>query len=193
MLPAVATSRATPESSGGSGSWLVLIYRIPSEPTRLRATVWRRIKALGAVYLQNSVAALPHTPANERALRKLQREIVGMDGTGVLLESSVLSGEQSVLGSFQAARTDEYEEIVDRCEGFLAEVEKEYAKNHFTYAELEENEVDYTKLVNWLEKVKARDRFGAPGRDEADAALARCEQALEEYAARVYAEEPEGH
>ncbi len=30
-----------------------------AEPTRLRSTVWRRLKALGAVYLQNSVAALP--------------------------------------------------------------------------------------------------------------------------------------
>jgi hypothetical protein len=191
MLPDVTESRTPTEP--GTGSWLVLIYRVPSEPTRLRATVWRRLKALGAVYLQNSAATLPHTPANERALRKLQREIVQMDGTGVLLESAVLSGEQSVLKIFQAARSDEYEEIVDRCEGFLAEVEKEYAKSHFTYAELEENEVDYTKLVNWLAKVKSRDQFDAPGRAEADAALAKCEQVLEEYAARVYAEEPEGH
>lgn len=194
MLPVVADTRARPEPPGsGTGSWLLLIYRVPSEPTRLRATVWRRLRALGAVYLQNSVATLPRTPANERGLRKLQREIVGMDGTGVLIESTVLAGEQNVLNTFQAARSDEYEEIVDRCEGFLAEIEKEYTKNHFTYAELEENEVDYTKLVNWLEKVRSRDTFDAPGRAEAEAAVARCEQVLEEYAARVYAEEPEGH
>jgi hypothetical protein len=194
MLPHVTGTRARNERSGpGTGGWLLLVYRVPSEPTRLRATVWRRLKALGAVYLQNSVATLPDTPANERALRKLQREIVGMDGTGVLLRSNVLSGERSVLSIFQAARSDEYEEIVDRCEGFLAEVQNEYIKNHFTYAELEENEVDYTKLVNWLEKVKARDQFGAPGGAEAAAALAKCEQVLEEYSARVYAEEPEGH
>jgi len=194
MLPDVTETPATSEPPGsGAGAWLVLIYRVPSEPTRLRATVWRRLKALGAVYLQNSAATLPRTPANERALRKLQREIVGMDGTGVLLDAAVMAGDQSVLSTFQAARTDEYEEIVDRCEGFLAEVEKEYAKAHFTYAELEENEVDYTKLVNWLEKVKSRDRFTAPGRAEAEAALGKCEQVLEEYAARVYAEESEGH
>jgi hypothetical protein len=39
-------------------SWLVLVYRVPSEPTRLRAAVWRRLKALGAVYLANSVAIM---------------------------------------------------------------------------------------------------------------------------------------
>jgi len=173
--------------------WLVLVYRIPSEPTRLRATAWRRLKALGAIYLQNSVAALPKSSAAERSLRKLQHEIVGMAGTAVLMESSVLVGESNVLATFQAARTDEYEEIVDRCEGFLVELEKEYVKSHFSYAELEENEVDYTKLLNWFEKVRARDEFDAPGRAEAEASLQKCEQALEDYAARVYAEEPEGH
>jgi DNA-binding transcriptional regulator PaaX len=173
--------------------WLVLVYRIPSEPTRLRATVWRRLKALGAIYLQNSVAALPAGQTAERALRKLRHEILQMSGSAILMSSSVLVGESNVLATFQAARAEEYDEIVDRCEGFLAELENEYVKSHFSYAELEENEVDYTKLVNWLEKVRARDRFGAPGSAEAESALLRCEQALEAYASRVYAEEPEGH
>ncbi len=174
-------------------SWYILIYRIPSEPTRLRATAWRRLKALGAVYLQNSVAALPVSPPAERALRKLQHDIVEMSGTAILIESTVLVGEANVLSIYQAARRDEYEEIVDRSEGFLAELQKEYEKNHFSYAELEENEVDYTKLVNWFGKVRARDEFDAPGRAEAEEALKRCEIALEAYAARVYAEVPEGH
>ena len=173
--------------------WLVLVYRIPSEPTRLRATVWRRLKALGAIYLQNSVAALPAGQTAERALRKLRHDILQMSGSAILMSSSVLVGESNVLATFQAARAEEYDEIVDRCEGFLAELENEYVKSHFSYAELEENEVDYTKLVNWLEKVRARDRFGAPGSAEAESALLRCEQALEAYASRVYAEEPEGH
>jgi DNA-binding transcriptional regulator PaaX len=174
-------------------AWIVLVYRVPSEPTRLRATVWRRLKALGAIYLQNSVAALPDDVASERALRKLRHEIVEMNGTAALLRSEVLAGDAGVVGAFQAARTDEYEEIIDRCQGFLRELEKEYTEEHFSYAELEENEVDYTKLVNWLEKVQARDRFGAPKRAEAESAVASCAQALEDYAARVYAEEPEGH
>ncbi len=55
--------------------WLLLVYRVPSEPSRLRATVWRRIKSLGAIYLQSSAAALPASVAAERALRKLRSEI----------------------------------------------------------------------------------------------------------------------
>ena len=37
-------------------SWLVLAYRVPGETARLRVSVWRRLKAAGAVYLANSVA-----------------------------------------------------------------------------------------------------------------------------------------
>jgi hypothetical protein len=172
--------------------WLLLIYRVPPEPTRLRSTVWRRIKSLGAIYLQNSVAALPATPATERSLRKLRREILDMAGTAILLHSTVLAGEAEVRNAFQAARDDEYEEIVDRCQDFLRQVQKEYTENHFTYAELEENEVDLVKLRNWLAKVADRDVFGADGRAGAEKGLVECEQSLEAYAARVFAEEAEG-
>jgi Protein ChrB, N-terminal len=174
-----------------STNWLLLIYRVPPEPTRLRSTVWRRIKSLGAIYLQNSAAALPATAANERALRKLRREILDMSGTAFLLSCDVLAGEQDVHDAFQAARNDEYEEIVDRCEDFLQQVKKEYADNHFTYAELEENEVDLVKLRNWFAKVRERDAFDADGRNAAEKALETCTDSLEAYAARVYAEEAE--
>ena len=172
-------------------NWLLLIYRIPSEPTRLRATVWRKLKGLGAIYLQNSAAALPASPAAERALRKLRHDILDMAGTAVLLSCAALAGEAEVRAQFQAARDDEYEEIVDKCQDFLAGLEKEYKAEHFTYAELEENEEDLVKLRNWFGKITERDVFGAPGREATAEALKNCERALEEYAARVYAEEAE--
>src|ERR1700739_3604227 len=86
-----------PSADAGAGpGWLLLIYRVPPEPTRLRSTVWRRIKSLGAIYLQNSVSALPVSAANERALRKLRREIADMAGTAMLMSCSVLAGEAEV-------------------------------------------------------------------------------------------------
>jgi DNA-binding transcriptional regulator PaaX len=172
-------------------TWLLLIYRIPSEPTRLRAAVWRRLKGLGAIYLQNSAAALPAGPANERALRKLRHDILEMSGSAVLLACDVLAGEAEVRAQFQAARDDEYEEIVDKCQDFMAGLDKEYKAEHFSYAELEENEEDLVKLRNWFGKITERDVFGAPGRAATLEAMATCEKALEEYAARVYAEEAE--
>src|SRR5216683_264599 len=172
--------------TGEGNGWLLLVYRVPSEPTRLRAAVWRRLKSMGAIYLQNSAAALPASAGAERALRKLRREITDMSGTAMLLSAAVLAGEAEVRASFQAARNDEYEEIVDKCEDFLRQVQKEYDENHFTYAELEENEVDLVKLKNWLAKIVERDVFGADGRSATECAIEQCEQSLEAYAARVY-------
>jgi hypothetical protein len=180
-----------PESTAGHG-WLLLIYRVPSEPSRLRAAVWRRIKSLGAIYLQSSAAALPASVANERALRKLRSEILDMAGTAVLLSCDVLAGEADIMAAFQAARDDEYEEIVDKCGDFIAGIDKEYAEKHFSYAELEENEVDLVKLRGWLQRVRDRDAFGASGLQQVLSSLAECEEKLEAYAARVYAEEAEG-
>jgi CRISPR/Cas system-associated endoribonuclease Cas2 len=172
--------------------WLLLVYRIPTEPTRLRAGVWRKIKGLGAVYVQNSVAALPASPATERALRALRAEIDELGGTAFLLDGAVLAGHGHLSELFNAARNDEYLEIVDRCEDFLRQIRKEYDAAHFTYAELEENDVDLAKLRGWLERIRGRDVLAASGRGAAEEALTHCEQALEDYAARVYAEEGEG-
>jgi hypothetical protein len=192
QIPAadVETAAAGPPQPAG---WLLLIYRVPSEPTRLRATVWRRIKSLGAIYLQSSVAALPASTHAERALRKLRSEILDMSGSAVLLSCDVLAGESDIRAQFQAARNDEYEEIVDKCADFIAGIDKEYRENHFSYAELEENEVDLVKLRTWLQRIRDRDVFGAAGLQPAVSSLAVCEEKLEAYAARVYAEEAEGH
>lgn len=172
--------------------WLLLVYRIPPEPTRLRAGVWRKIKGLGAIYVQSSAAALPVSAGAERAFRALRAEIDEMGGTALLFESSVLAGQLHLLELFNAARDDEYEEVVDRCQDFLLEVQKEYDENHFTYAELEENDVDLQKLKGWLQRIRERDVLHAGGLQAALDSLERCEEALEAYAGRVYAEEGEG-
>jgi hypothetical protein len=180
------------DPAADAGEWLVLVYKVPSEPTRLRAAVWRRLKGLGAIYLQNSVATLPAGVSAERSLRKLRHEILEMAGSAVLFRSPMIAGGADVTAAFRAARDDEYEEIVDKCQDFLAGIDKEFAAEHFSFAELEENEVDHTKLVNWLAKVRARDVLGSSGRQAADDALAACERALEGYADRVYSEDPAG-
>lgn len=177
------------DPAAGETRWLLLVYRVPSEPTRLRATVWRRLRSLGAVYLQNSAAAMPADRGSERALRKLRRDVLEMGGTAILLDCTALVGGQDVKALFQAARDNEYEEILDKCQDFHTGLEKEYAASHFTYGELEENEAELVKLRNWLAKVQARDTFGAPRGLLAVQAVDGCELALETYASRVYVEE----
>jgi len=114
-----------------------------------------------------------------------------MGGVAYLFDAKLLAGQTQLVSDFNAARDNEYEEIIDRCEDFLRQVSKEWDANHFTYAELEENDVDLVKLKGWLERIQGRDVFGAARLQETIEAVDRCERSLEEYAARVYAEEGE--
>jgi hypothetical protein len=109
-----------------------------------------------------------------------------MSGCSILLRCEVLAGETDAVDAFKAARAGEYEKIVDKCQDFLRQIEAEYALEHFTFTELEENEVAVVKLQKWLSKILARDALGAPGRQTAEQVVTECEEALERYANRVY-------
>jgi hypothetical protein len=176
---------------GDTVRWLMFMYQVPSEPSRLRTAVWRRLKALGAVYVAHSVAALPASPEGERALRALRAEVGQMGGAAQLVRAEPLLGQADFTARYNQARDEEYAEVIGRCEDFLAEIAKETSAGHFSYAELEENDEDLAKLRNWLGKVAARDALGAGSAEAARDALAKCEQALEGFAAQVYAADPE--
>lgn len=162
------------------------MYKLPSEPTRYRASVWRKLKTAGAVYLQNGVAALPADAGGERVMRGVVREIREVGGIAYLLRSRPVGEEEALVEAFNSARDDEYSELLDRCREFHAELEKEGAAGKHTFAELEENEEDLAKLEVWLGKIRSRDRFGAPLSQEAEQEVLSCRDNLEAFAESVY-------
>ncbi|MFA4886084.1 MAG: Chromate resistance protein ChrB [Desulfotomaculaceae bacterium] len=166
--------------------WLILIYKVPSEPTRYRASIWRKIKAIGAIYLQSSVCILPLNHKTEKNLRLLRREIEGYGGEAHLVKASFLLQEQSVIDQFNLARNDEYEEVIGRCRDFFKEIENETTSEHFTYGELEENEEDFEKLKKWYKKIKERDFFQADKSGAAFELLKKCEEMMEKFGEQVF-------
>lgn len=168
--------------------WVVLTYRVPPEPTRHRVGLWRRLKGMGAVYLQSGVCALPRTPDHVRQLKMIENEIAEAGGESVLLLTTALdrAQEDKVIARFKADRDEEYEEFLDKCADFVGEIAKETAARHFTYAELEENDVDLKKLQGWLDKIRRLDFYGAPLAAQADERLRSCEAVLDAYAQRVF-------
>ncbi len=165
---------------------MVLVYKVPAEPSRLRAGIWRTLKAAGAIYLQNGVAALPASPASERVLRGIAQEARAMGGMAYLFQSRVLGDAAVLEAAFNAARDEEYTEVIDRCRGFHAELARERSLGKYTFAELEENEEDLAKLEAWAGKIRRRDYFGTALGEEATRALAACREDLEGFAAAVY-------
>lgn len=171
-----------------STSWLLLTYKVPSEPAAKRIALWRRLKGMGAVYLQNGVCLLPKTDDHVRRLKMIENDIFEMAGEAVILETVALdhTQEEKVVGRFKADRDEQYREFLGRCADFEKEIAKEIAINKFTYAELEEEDTDLKKLQGWLEKIRKLDFYGAPLAEEATARLRACEELLDSYAQRVF-------
>lgn len=168
--------------------WLLLTYKVPAEPATRRVALWRRLKGMGAIYLQNGVCLLPKTDDHTRRLKMLENEVAEMGGEAVILETVALdkAQEDKVVDRFKADRNEQYREFLGRCAGFEAEIAKEFSINKFTYAELEEEDTDLKKLQGWLEKIRKLDFYGAPLAGEAETKLRACEALLETYAQRVF-------
>ena len=71
--------------------WVVLVYKIPPQPTRLRAQVWRKLQRYGAVYLQNSVCIVPATSELAENMQWIADEIREMGGDAYLFRATASS------------------------------------------------------------------------------------------------------
>lgn len=171
--------------------WLLFTSQLPASPSSLRVMVWRRMKAAGAVSLQNGVWVLPYTKEQERLVEELLSYLHEQGGEGQSFAATALSDqvEKDLLQRFRGLRDEEYAELIERCQGLVAELAKETKKKKFTFAELEENEDDLQKLENWLARIQARDLVGGGRSAEAVRSVESCRKALQVFANHVYSRE----
>ncbi|BCY10948.1 Chromate resistance protein ChrB [Actinoplanes sp. L3-i22] len=149
-------------------------------PDSLRVAVWRKLRSLGAHYLQQSVCLLPAREPIEQQVRRLLARVHTDGGTGQVLRIEVVdpSDQAALIEQFNAARDGEYAEVVERTPAMLDEIATETARGRAIYAEVEESEADLERFRSWLAKINARDYFQASGRAGAEAAVERCAEAL---------------
>ena len=74
--------------------WLLLIYRVPREPTAARVYVWRKLKQLGVLLMRDSVWVLPASDRNQEQLQWLAAEISEVKGEATLARSHLLDADQ---------------------------------------------------------------------------------------------------
>ncbi|OYX00098.1 MAG: chromate resistance protein ChrB [Bosea sp. 32-68-6] len=146
--------------------WLLLTYKVPAEPARKRVSIWRKLKGMGAVYLQGGVCVLPKTDDDQKQ-------------------------QEKIIARFNADRDDEYKEFIEKCIAFEAEIAEETRVKHFTFAELEENEQELTKFKTWIAKIQKLDFYKAQRAEEAAERLTRSEAILDAYAHNVFAAQDE--
>lgn len=79
-------------------AWLLLLYKVPSEPTARRVAIWRKLKRLGAILLHDAAWVLPDTLRTREQFQWLAAEVVEMGGEAHLWESrAALAGQDDLL------------------------------------------------------------------------------------------------
>jgi hypothetical protein len=167
-------SPGVPGAEGEAGEgWLLVSVSTAGAAAGLRVQVWRKLRSLGALYLQQSACLLPARPETAREVTRLLDRVHHQGGTGRLLHIEIPGPAEraQVVAEMNAARDEEYGEVLDRLPDFTAELDKERARGRTTYAEVEECEADLDRYRSWLAKIAARDYFAAPGGAGARAAV----------------------
>ncbi len=175
-------------------TWHLFVYRLPNKSSSTRVAVWRELRRVGALPLQQAVVALPEQTQLKQKLDAIAERVRSEGGVVYRFELSDLSEQEQarLREEWNALRTQEFEEIVEECQTkFEREIEFEIFRDNLTAAEAEEIEADLEKIKTWFERVCARDVFAVASRAGAEAAIVKCERLLEDFVQRVYDAETE--
>jgi hypothetical protein len=170
--------------------FVLLVYRMPAKPTAGRVAVWRMLKKVGAIYLQQSVCVFPDNARLRRDLLPIRKRIEDDGGEFHFLPIHRLTADerQKLVDQFLEQTSNHYREIIENCEvNFQKEIEFEIFRQNLTYEEAEEIRTEFEKIVLWFRRVSDRDWFGAPLRAEAEQWLITCERQVDDFEARVFA------
>ncbi len=180
---------AMPHATDQDAQWLLLAYKVPSEPSSNRISIWRELKRLGAYYPQQAVCILPGRSEIREQIGEIRRRVADMDGTDTYLEIPYLPDHQhsELVDIFVALAAREYAEIIEECESkFFKEIEFERFRENYTFEEAEEIRQDLDKITRWLGDVAARDWFESSAGSEAERWVKECATLLEAFEADVY-------
>ncbi|ANB60634.1 Chromate resistance protein ChrB [Anoxybacteroides amylolyticum] len=168
--------------------WLILNFTLPKEQSSVRVSVWRKLKKCGSVSIGQSMWALPVSEEHLETFNEISKEIIENGGSAYIANADFLNAgsDEDIVNLFNKVRDEEYQEFLDKCDDYFREIEKETERKNFTFVELEENEDEYSKLVEWLKKITLRDFFVAPLKEQAEEVLQRCKQLLDEFSDKVY-------
>ena len=95
-------------------TWLTVTYKVPAEPSRTRVYLWRKLKELGAVYVQQGAAILPMTETLLAQVLALKAEVVSSGGEVLVGRMKFVDEDDDarVIAAFQLQRDGDYDDVI---------------------------------------------------------------------------------
>ena len=133
----------------------MLVYRLPRDPSTPRIALWRRLRRLGAGQLLDGLAALPLTAETREQLEWLAEEVeeAGGSATVWLARPSTAAESRELEARMRDAADADYARVTAAARG-------------------KTDGRTIGRLRRAVRAIRARDYFGAPGREEAERAVA---------------------
>ena len=97
-------------------NWILLNYKLPTHPSALRVYVWRKLKRLGALLLNDAIWVLPDTPRTFEQFQWLATEIQEMQGEVTFWRSDLVMGlpEVKLVEQFTKQVNQEYKDLLKK-------------------------------------------------------------------------------
>ena len=110
-----------PLPAPGRRRWLLFIHQLPSQPSNLRVTTWRRLQQFGALPLKQAVYALPDTPEAREDFEWLKTEVKAAGGDAIVFAADHVDAwsDDALVEEFRRARQETYDELARGVEQVL--------------------------------------------------------------------------
>jgi len=155
-----------------AGDWVLLVYRLPREPSTPRIALWRGLRRLGVAQLLDGLVALPADSRTREQLEWLADGVVeaGGEATVWLGQPGSRAHERAIAQAMKASVTAEYAKVIEQAKAAGV-------------VPLGSRKRTLARLRRELRRIGRRDYFHAPEREPAAAAVEALALSVEELAA----------
>jgi hypothetical protein len=141
--------------------WVLLAYHLPREPSTPRIALWRKLRRLGVVQLQDGLVALPLDARTREQLEWLAEEVTEAGGQAAiwLAEPATAPQERVLAQRMAAAVAADYQTVAKEAQAARSQPPGPRRRT-------------VGRLRRELRRISLRDHFPPPDRDQARAAVA---------------------
>lgn len=147
--------------------WVLLVYRVPREPSTPRIAIWRRLKRLGVAQLGDGLVALPADARTQEQLEWVAEQVEQAGGQAGVWRARATSQEQEhrVVAEMATARATEYRQLQDKVVAL-------------SVVDVAGTRSTLVRLRAELRRIERRDYFPPPERTHARAAMRKVTETM---------------